>query len=147
MALSDRVTAAMISQVRRMVNEVTVTTYDDDSITTYIAAYPRIDERGEKPYSFDTSTDPPTREDNDDWMSTFCLHSAASDIWEEKAAAVADQFDFGADGGDFTRSQKYGQYMAQARSYRSRRAATTINLIRDTRTIPSEWIGNLAEVD
>ena len=140
-------TVAMVAQVRRMAGEVGSSTYTDAEIQAYIEAYPLIDERGEKPYSWDTSTQPPTEEANVNWMPTYCLHSAAADIWEEKAAAVAANFDFGADGGSFTQSQEYEQYMKQARWHRSRRSAKTINMIRQTRTIPSEWIGNLAEVD
>lgn len=140
-------TAAMIAQVRRMTNETTTTIYEDADIQAYIEAHPLIDERGEQPYSWDTSTEPPTEEANDDWIATYCLHSAAAAIWEERAGVIADEFDFGADGGSFTRSQKYQQYMAQARWHQSRRSAKTVRLIRQTRSIPSDWIGNLAEVD
>jgi len=140
-------TAAQITKVRRMTDEAGIATYTDDDIQTYIETYPLIDERGKGPYGWDASTDPPTPDPNDDWIPTYCLYSAASDVWEEKAAAVADEFDFNADGGQFTRSQKYEQYMGQARWHRSRRAAKTIRLIPQTRSISSEWLGNLAEVD
>lgn len=147
MAVSDGVTAAMIAQVRRMTDETTTATYGDDLITTYIASYPLIDGRGEQPFSWDTSEEPPVEEDNDDWIPSFCLHSAAGDIWEEKAAALSGNFDFSVDGGNFSVRQKHENCLVQARRHRSRRAAKTINLIRETRALSSAWIGNLAEED
>ena len=48
------------------------------------------------------------------------LNAAASDIWDEKAAAVAGLFDFAADGGDYKRSQLIAQYQEAAAKYRSR---------------------------
>lgn len=118
-------TAAQIAQVRRYVNESDDTTYDDDAIASYIEAYPVVDERGEDPYSWDTSTQPPTVEDNDDWVSTYDLHAAAADIWEEKAAVVAQDYTFSADGGNYSRSLVFEQYMKLARFHRSRRRPTT----------------------
>lgn len=147
MAVADEVTAEMIAQVRRMVGEANSTTYDHDTIVEYIANHPLIDERGEKPYSFETSDEPPTEDYNDDWIPTFDLHAAAADIWEEKAATYAANFDFEADGGSFSHSQQFKHCMSQARFHLARRAPKTINLIREARTIPSEWIGNLAEED
>ena len=70
----------MIAQVRGWTNEPTTTTYDDDAITVFIERYPLIDERGELPYTFDTSTDPPTEDANDTWIDTYDLHAAAADI-------------------------------------------------------------------
>lgn len=121
-------TAAQIAQVRRMVNEPDDTTYDDDAISTYIEAYPLLDERGEEPYSWDTTTEPPTKDDNETWLPTYDLHAAAADIWDEKAAIVAQDFDFQADGGQYSRSQVATQYMAQARMHRARRRPGTITL-------------------
>ena len=122
-------TAAMIAQVRRMVNEPTTSPYDDDDIQTYIEAYPLFDERGQEPYTFDTSTTPPSQDANEDWIATYDLHAAAADIWEEKAAGVADKFDFQADGGNYSVSQKYAMYMRQAKHHRARRSIRTITLI------------------
>jgi len=122
-------TAAMIMQVRRMVNEPDATTYSDEDIQAYIEAYPLLDERGQEPYTYDTSTEPPTATDNEDWIPTYDLHAAAADIWEEKAATVADKFDFGADGSNYSVSQKYAMYMRQAKHHRSRRSIKTVTLI------------------
>ena len=121
-------TAAQIAQLRRMVNEPDNTTYDDDAITAFIEAYPLMDERAEVPYTWDTSTEPPTQDDNDNWVATYDLNAAAADVWAEKAAVVAGDYDFRADGGQFTRSQVYGQFMRQSAYYRARRSPSTITL-------------------
>jgi len=121
-------TAAQIAQVRRMVNEPTDDTYDDDAITVYIEASAAIDERGEIPWTWDTSTEPPTKDENETWIPTYDLHAAAADIWTEKAGIVAVDFDFDADGGSYTRSQVFDAYMKQARYYGARRKAGTITL-------------------
>lgn len=139
-------TAGQVARLRRMVNEPDDTTYDDDAITEYIEAYPLIDERGEQPYTWDTSTDPPTEDENEDWIPTYDLNAAAADVWEEKAAVPAADYDFSADGGRYSRSQVYEQAMKQARYYRARRSGRTMTL----RPEPSQvedvvWIGNLAE--
>lgn len=148
MAVSDNVTPAMIAQLRRMINEPDDTTYDDDALTTYIAEYPCLDERGEEAYTWDTSTTPPTREDNDDWFAVFDLHAAAADIWEEKAATVADKFNFSADGARFDVSKRYEQYMRQARYHRSRRVPKTMRLHKwpeETGAQSLSWITNKLE--
>lgn len=121
-------TAAQIAQVRRMVNESTDDTYDDDAIQTYIEAYPVMDERGEVPYTWDTSTTPPTKDENDDWIDTYDLNAAAADIWEEKAALLTENYDFSGDGASYKRSQAYEHAMKQARFYRSRRRGRTHTL-------------------
>lgn len=122
-------TVAQIAQVRRMVAESGSTTYNDADIQDYIERYPLLDERGQEPYTYDTSTSPPTQEDNDDWIATYDLNAAAADIWEEKAASVAHQFDFNADGASYNVSQKFAMYMRQAKHYRARRSPKTITLV------------------
>ena len=87
-------TAAMILSVRRKVAEPTSTTYSDTAIQTVIESYPLIDQRGEEPYTWDLSTQPPTQDDNEDWIVTYDLNAAAAVIWEEKAAAVSCGYDF-----------------------------------------------------
>lgn len=120
-------TATMIARVRRLVNEPETTTYTDDDISAIIETYPLDDERGEEPYTWDNSTEPPTKDANDNWIVTYDLNEAAADIWEEKAALVAQDYDFKADGGGYTRSQVYDQFMKLADHYRSRRSVTTIS--------------------
>jgi hypothetical protein len=145
-------TAAQVRQLRRMVNEPVATSdYDDEDIKDYIERYPHIDERGEQPYTWDTSTTPPSQDANTGWIPTYDLHAAAADVWEEKAAVVAQDFAFNADGGNYQRNQVYEQYMAQARHHRARRTAKTAQLFKwpdeDTNNSRPEWIGNLAETD
>jgi len=122
-------TAAEIAQLRRMIAESDDTTYTDASLTTYIEAHPLIDVFGEEPYEWDTTTEPPTQDDNDDWVPTYDLHAAAADIWEEKAAAVAHKFDFSADGGRYDASQQYEMYMKSARFHMARRSGKTVKSI------------------
>ena len=142
-------TAAQIARLRRMVDEPDDTTYDDDAITDYIERYPLVDERGEKPYTWDTSTQPPTQDENEDWVATYDLNAAAADIWEEKAATMAEDFDFSADGGRYSRSQAYEHYMRMAARYRSRRSARTISATQwpEENGADRSWIANLAEED
>ena len=116
-------TAAMAEKLRRMVDEPTETTWDDDAIDDYIETYPLIDALGTDPQDVDFTTTPPTISEKDEWIPTYDLHAAAADIWEEKAAAIADEFDFDADGGGFSRSKKYDQYQSKARSHASKRSA------------------------
>lgn len=141
-------TAAQIAQLRRMVAEPTATTYSDATLTTYIETYPLLDERGEAPYTWDDSTDPPTQEANDSWIPTYDLHAAAGDIWEEKAANWADKYQFAADGGNYSRNQVYEQMMASARYHRSRRASKTMTAVKWPKESSGDvfpWIANLAE--
>jgi len=145
-------TAAQILQVRRMVDEPDTTTYSDTLIQTYIETYPMIDERGEVPYTWDTSTTPPTRDTNDNWIATYDLNAAAADIWEEKAATVAQNFDFSADGGSYSRSQMHAQYCQNARMYRARGGMSTIMLIPSPEEYPNgrgvrDYVINLPEED
>ena len=144
-------TAAQIARLRRMVAEPTDTTYDDDTLAEYIERYPLLDERGQQPYTWDTSTEPPTQEVNDNWIATYDLHAAAADVWEEKAAGVADSVDFGADGANYQLSQKYEQAMARVRYHRVRRSPTTHTLVKWPEERNSAelypWIGNLPEPD
>jgi len=143
-------TAAQVAELRRMVNEPTGDTYDDDLLGGFIERYPLLDERGEAPYTWDTSTSPPTQDDNDDWVDTYDLHAAAADVWQEKAAAVVADFDFAADGAKYSRSQKYQQMMQMVRHHRARRALQTHTLVmfpEPENADARSWIANLAESD
>lgn len=50
---------------------------------------------------------------------SYDVYEAAAKVWEAKAAHVAQQFDFTADGASFKNSQKVKQYMEMARLMRS----------------------------
>lgn len=122
-------TAAMIAEVRLMVAEPTQAPYTDSAIQTKIEKYPLIDARGEEPFTYDFTTQPPSEDANENWIVTYDLNAAAADIWTEKAGAVAEDFDFQADGGRYNRSQVSDRYMKQARHYRSRRSPKTITQV------------------
>lgn len=120
-------TDAQIARLRRMVGEADSTTYEDDDLADYIEAHPLEDARGEGPW-VESESDPGTLEENPDWTATYDLNAAAADVWEEKAAGHAPNYDFSADGGNYSRSQAYEQAMKQARYFRSRRSVKTITM-------------------
>lgn len=129
-------TAAMIGRLRRMVDEATTATYSDSDLAEYIEARPCIDERGELPYEYDTTTEPPTKDENENWIATYDLAAAAADIWAEKAAVLAQDYDTNADGAALSRSQAYEQAMKQSRYWQSRRKPGTITLFPVPRPVP-----------
>ena len=135
-------TAAMAARLRRMVDEPTEDTWDDDAIDEYIERYPLLDVLGTDPQEVDYSTTPPTISENENWIPTYDLHAAAADIWEEKAAALAEEFDFKADGGSYSRSQKYEQYMKKSRFHLARRSAKTIKQFVEPRLESQEVIND-----
>ena len=138
-------TAAQIQRLRRMVNEPGTADYDNPTVTEYIERYPLMDERGQKPYTYDTSTSPPTKDDNEDWLPTYDLNAAAADVWEEKAAALAEDYDFSADGASFKRSQSHQHATKMAAYYRRRRSMKTITQRPDKGRIDATYVVNAAE--
>jgi len=108
------VSAADIQAVRRMTG-VSVDEYPDVVLADIIARYPLPDTNGVFP-------------EENEWTPRYDLNAAAADVWAEKAAALAAQYDFDADGAAFKRSQAYEQAMKQARYYRSRRSLHTVRL-------------------
>ncbi len=125
-----------------MISEPTTATYSDAVLATYITTYPHIDQFGESPLD-------EWGEDNANWTATYDLAAAAADVWQEKAGAVASKFDFAANGGQYTQSQQYEQYMKQCRYYRARRMPTTSTLVKSPTesTFDESYIGNLPESD
>ena len=128
----------LIDQLRRMVAEPTQDTYTDDLLSAALTTHPLPDANGYAPT--DTA-----------WAGVWDTNQAAADLWQEKAAALAGNYDFSADGGDYKRSQAYAQYMATARSFRSRRQTSVLVLQAQPRPdlAPGldDWLGNAAEVD
>lgn len=135
-------TQSEIDRVRRMVDEPTVDTYVDDDIQAAIERYPTIDDLGTDPYEVDYSTTPPTRSIRDDWIPTYDLHAAAAEIWEEKAALLAEDYDFKADGASYERSQAHEQAKKQARYHLSRRKAGTVKLHPQPQLLPNDDLTN-----
>lgn len=141
-------TAAMIARLRLMVNEPDDSNgYDDDALTALIESYPLLDERGEPPYTWDTATEPPTQDSNDDWIATYDLHRAAADIWEEKAATKAHLYMFSADGGQYSRHQVYSMFMQQARHHLARRTPGSHMLTKWPPETGTTWEINTVELD
>lgn len=70
----------------------------------------------------------------------YDMYQAAGDVWEQKAADVADRFDLKTDNHDMKRSQLYDHYMKMAKRYRAKGGVQT-----STMTRPDAWI--YADVD
>lgn len=128
----------LIDQLRRMVAEPTADTYDDATLESYLARYPLRDGAGALP-------------DDTAWAGRWDANMAAADVWDEKAAAVAMDYDFSADGGQYSRSQAHEQMSAMARRFRARRDASSVPYVanppRADAVTLREWIGNLPEDD
>lgn len=110
-----------------MVAESTTTTYTDTDLRGYIERYPLLDGLGYEPYVV-SDTDATLLEENAGWTPTYDLNAAAADVWAEKGAALALEFDFNAGSQSFQRSQAYEMCMQQSRYYRSRRSAAAVHL-------------------
>lgn len=133
--------AADIARLRRMVAESGTATYSDALLGSVIVRYPLPDAAGEWPYLTNGSV-------NTDWVSTYDLANAAADVWEEKAATLANNFDFTADGATFHKEQQARNYERQARKWRSRRTpGNHTMLVYPTQFVDQPWIANLAEQD
>ena len=131
-------TAAMVSKLRRMIDEPDDDIYDDDTLEEYIESYPTIDSLGTNPLEVDYTTTPPTLSEVDDWIPTYDLHAAAAEIWQEKSAAVAEDYNVTADGSTLARSQVQEQYLRQSRYHLSRRKAGTTTLRVEPRVVRDE---------
>jgi len=128
----------LIDQLRRLIAEPTQDTYTDGLLSTMLARYPLPDVDGY------VSTDAA-------WAGVWDVNQAAADCWEEKAAMVASDYDFTADGGSYQRSQAYANMISIARSFRARRKTSVLVLQAQPRpdNAPGlmDWLGNAPEVD
>ena len=111
-----------MARLRRMVAEPTEDTYSDDALQAILDENRLVDVDGLLPA-------------DDDWTPTYDLNASAADVWAEKAAAFAADYDFAADGASYDRSQKIQQASAMERKYRSRRAARGVALASDYKEI------------
>lgn len=133
--------AADIARLRRMVAEPGTAAYTDSLLVTIISGYPLPDVANEWPLIAGGSANP-------EWTPTYDLAAAAAAVWDEKAASLAGQFDFTADGATFHKAQAVEQYERQARSWRSRRAVGSHMAYRYPKpTLTREAICNLPEDD
>jgi len=131
-------TAEQVTQLRRMVAEPTENTYTDEALTAVIERYPLLDARGLTPYTWDYTTTPPTQVLREAWIPTYDLHAAAAEVWQEKGALLAGNFDFTADGASFSRSQAYSMAMKQSRYHMARRRMGSREQIVEPRRVAHE---------
>ena len=109
-------TTSQISQLRRMCALATDdATYTAAVLAEYVERYPVDDEDGRDP-------------EDAEWEETYDLNAAAGDVWEEKASAIADLYNFTADGGTFNRSEAFEHARRQASHFRSRRFARSVKV-------------------
>lgn len=139
-------TEDQIAEVRNMVNEPTEDVYTDEDLAAVIEKYPLLDERGSLPYTWDTSSIPPTKDENENWIPTYDLNAAAGDVWAWKANKLTDNIDFTAVNQTFRDSQPYEHAMKQCRFYRARRVPGSMRMVSYPKARYEEnWIGNLPE--
>lgn len=143
------VTSGMVSELRRMIDELTDETYSDAILEEYIGKFPKIDELGSIPYEYVLVGGIPTKTWNASWIASYDLNAAASGIWREKAAKVSHRFDFNADGGDYKRSQEFQHCDSMSRFFLARSSIKTITQVIaiDENSSDVSWVGNLPESD
>lgn len=127
---------ADVRKLRRMCNENDDTSaYDDIDLTQYVESYPIADSDGNEPA-------------DSDWVAVYDLAAAASDVWSEKAAIAAQDYDFSDNGASFTRSQVYEQCMKMSRYHASRKAIGSVKVYVSPKPRPGDaWIGNQAAIE
>lgn len=84
---------------------------DDDELDMLVDLARRADSDGRAP-------------DDDDWSPTWDLNAAAAEGWRRKAAKVAGEFGFAADGQTFQRHQAHAMCLAMEERYRRRVAGS-----------------------
>ena len=100
------ITDAQLARLRRMINEPDAGGSYPDDLLKELAEEHTLTETGYP----------------DDDATVYDLHAVAGEIWEEKAAALSEAFDFTENGvGDYKRSQRYAAAMRQANYHLARR--------------------------
>lgn len=117
--------ADMIAKLRRMIVESGSTTYTDGDLAGYIEQYPIPDSFGYQPF---LTSGAGVTIGSALWTPTYDLNRAAADLWDEKAAALACNYNMTADGATLNRSEAYEHACQRARHFRSRRNMGTITL-------------------
>jgi Asp-tRNA(Asn)/Glu-tRNA(Gln) amidotransferase A subunit family amidase len=113
-------TAAEIAQLRKWVAEPSLENYDDDAFTAIVEGFPLDDVDGNAP-------------SDADWTPTYDMHRAAASIWDAKAAAEADSYDFsqGIANASYKRSQRFTQALRMARRFRGLAPMRSTELVID----------------
>jgi len=122
------VTPEQLRRLRGMIGEPTAETYNDAYLTSVIEQYAILDWLGEEPVLIDSAltNQQPTFIVNPQWVPTYDLHSAASQIWQEKAAVWIEKYSFSDSGQSFQRSEVYTAMMARVRFHDARRNPRTL---------------------
>lgn len=122
----------LVMELRSMVGEMGKDTYSDDYLRFKLEKHALVDRNGREPLVYDRQyvniDTPPNPIPNPYWEPTYDPHAAAAEIWDEKAAAVAHEFDYSDAGLSAQRTQRYDHFLAQARYHRSRRSINTIRV-------------------
>lgn len=140
-------TAEQIARVRRYTDEPAATSsYMDTDIQVYIERYPVIDGLGVPPFYYDYSTTPPTKTARTDWIASYDLHAAAAEIWQEKAAALAPNYIFSADGASYNRSEAYDHAMQRSAYHESKRPPRDVKFRPEPRTVTVD-LGQITNPD
>jgi len=129
-AYTGGTSAIDVLRLRRMTAEAGSATYTDGDLVAAIEHYPVADADGYLPAA-------------DAWTPTYDLAQAAAEIWDEKAASVAANFAFDADGASFQKQQQHEHYLQQARRYYSRRVAGVWEACAPAHAGAESWIGNV----
>lgn len=108
-------TAAMIATVRRYVADPDQAVFDDAALADAIERYPFADADGLGPQ--DAA-----------WTPRYDLNAAAADLWMERAAMSAGQYDFSTIEGRFDVSQVVTHAQGMAAFYRRRIAPRWVQL-------------------
>lgn len=125
---------AQINIVRMFCNETGKDSpYSDDDVRFFIESYPVPDPAG-------------NAVSDAGWTATYDSAAAASDLWAVKAAALAGNFDFSADGGSYSRSQAHANAMRMQAYYCARKTAMARTVGRaverwNNYKLPSDVIG------
>jgi len=114
--------ATDIARLRRLTAEPSNATYEDATMLEYLHRYPLRDSDLNEP-------------DESDWTPTYDFNAAAADIWDEKAAGVAANFTFQADGGTYHEDEKYKHALGQARYHSARRRAQNRAVAQDISSV------------
>lgn len=125
------------------------TTYTAEVLERTLERYPLVDKFGNSPTINGSGTNPMTEEPNPKWMATYDVNAAAAQIWGEKAALYASEYDFKDNDQQFNRSQKHEHALKMQRYYRSRSAPRSITVYGQAYNpnVEPVWIGNLPEPD
>lgn len=80
--------------------------------------------------------------DDADWVPTWDLNAAAAEGWRMKAAIVAGDFTFSADGASYSKADVMAHCLEMETKYASRSHGVMATLA-DRRPLPKGWDGTL----